>query len=166
VVTEGTLPGQSVAVNGVCLTVTEVEGRVFRADVMRETLQLTTLGGLGVRAPVNLERAMRVDGRLGGHIVQGHVDGVGRLKAVKEGPDWHDHIYTVPPELARYIARKGSIAIDGVSLTVTWVGDDAFGVSLIPATLAGTTLGSLRLGDPVNLETDVIAKYVERLVAA
>ncbi|MDR1824118.1 MAG: riboflavin synthase [Bifidobacteriaceae bacterium] len=164
-VVEGTQPGDSIAVNGVCLTVTELHGSAFRADVMRETLKWTTLGGLSVRQPVNLERAVPVGGRLGGHIVQGHVDGVGHLQGVKEGLDWHDHIYGLPPELARYVARKGSIAIDGVSLTVTWAEGDQFGVSLIPATMAGTTLGNLRLGDAVNLETDVIAKYVERLVA-
>ncbi|MCL1898387.1 MAG: riboflavin synthase [Micrococcales bacterium] len=157
--------GDSVAVNGVCLTVTDLDQGAFSADVMAETLRRTTLGELASGAKVNLERAVRADGRLGGHIVQGHVDGIGQLISRSEGVDWDDLVFGLPSQLARYAASKGSIAIDGVSLTVTSVSDQDFGVSLIPATLNQTTLGNVRAGDKVNLEMDVIAKYVERLLA-
>lgn len=165
-VTEGTGLGDSIAVDGVCLTVTESRDGEFTVDVMPETLRHTTLGSVQPGTRVNLERAVRADGRLDGHLVQGHVDGVGRLLSRDPGPRWDDLVVGCPPELARYVARKGSIAIDGVSLTVTEVGADRFGVSLIPTTLGATTLGGLRVGDVVNLEVDVIAKYVERLLTA
>lgn len=163
-VTEGTRLGDSIAVDGVCLTVTASRDGQFAVDVMPETLRHTTLGSVRPGTRVNLERAVRADGRLDGHLVQGHVDGVGELLSRDPGPRWDDLVVGCPPELARYVARKGSIAIDGVSLTVTDVGPDRFGVSLIPTTLAATTLGGLRVGDRVNLEVDVIAKYVERLL--
>lgn len=164
-VTEGTGLGDSIAVDGVCLTVTAIEGAELSMDVMPETLRHSTLGSAVPGTRVNLERAVRADGRLDGHLVQGHVDGVGELLSRDPGPRWDDLVIGCPSDLARYVARKGSIAVDGVSLTVTTVGSDRFGVSLIPTTLAATTLGGLRPGDRVNLEVDVIAKYVERLLA-
>ncbi|MEV0201486.1 riboflavin synthase [Nonomuraea sp. NPDC050691] len=163
-VTSDASHGDSIAVNGVCLTVVEVDGDVFTVDVMRESLDRTSLGGLEEGAAVNLERAVRADQRLGGHIVQGHVDGTAVLLSRDPGERWDDLRFSLPQALARYVAGKGSIAIDGISLTVTTVDDDSFGVSLIPTTLKLTTMGELRVGDPVNLEVDVIAKYVERLV--
>lgn len=165
-VAEGTRLGDSIAVDGVCLTVTENRDGELAVDVMPETMRHTTLGSVTSGTRVNLERAVRVDGRLDGHLVQGHVDGVGELLSRDPGPRWDDLVVGCPPDLARYVARKGSIAIDGVSLTVTTVGPDRFGVSLIPTTLAVTTLGDRRVGDPVNLEVDVIAKYTERLLTA
>lgn len=165
VVTDGTRLGDSIAVDGVCLTVTaSAEGR-FEVDVMPETLRRSTLGRLTAGSRVNLERAVRADGRLDGHLVQGHVDGVGTLVSRTPGARWDDLVLQCPPELARYVAEKGSITVSGVSLTVTSVGADRFGVSLIPTTLEATTLGALEPGDEVNLEVDVIAKYVERLLA-
>jgi riboflavin synthase len=155
-------PGDSIAVDGVCLTLTEVDDSVFGADLMTETLRRTTLGRLGPGHPVNLERAMPAAGRFGGHIVQGHVDGVAALAARDGG----DLAFALPPGLARYVAPKGSVALNGVSLTVVAAQDDLFTVSLIPATLRSTTLGGLRVGDAVNVEVDIVAKYVERLVAA
>jgi len=137
----------------------------FTADVMPESMRRTALGSLEVGSPVNLERAVRADGRLGGHVVQGHVDGVGRIVSRTPGPRWDDVVVSLPAELAGYVAEKGSITVSGVSLTVTAVHADSFGVSLIPTTLAATTLGALAVGDPVNLEVDVIAKYVGRLLA-
>lgn len=167
VVTEGVRLGDSIAVSGVCLTVTSLDGdATFTADVMPETLRRSTLGGLTPGDRVNLERAVRADGRLDGHLVQGHVDGVGELLSRTPGPRWDDLVLRLPAGLARYVAEKGSIAVSGVSLTVTQVDDGTFGVSLIPTTLAATTLGDLRPGDPVNLEVDVVAKYVERLLGA
>ncbi|MGN8245552.1 riboflavin synthase [Cellulomonas soli] len=160
-------PGDSIAVSGVCLTVTELPGDgTFVADVMPETLRRTALGDLVVGSPVNLERALAVGGRYGGHVVQGHVDGVGLIRRRTPGPRWDDVEVEVPAELARYVAEKGSIAVSGVSLTVTHVSDDAFGVSLIPTTLAATTLGTLQAGSRVNLEVDALAKYTERLLTA
>lgn len=158
-------PGDSIAVDGVCLTVTSVTDGTFVAEVMPETLRRSSLGGLRPGAPVNLERALPADGRLGGHVVQGHVDGVATLRARTPGPRWDDLELAAPAALTRYVAEKGSVALSGVSLTVTWVSDDGFGVSLIPTTLAATTLGRLTPGDPVNVEVDVLAKYVERLLA-
>jgi len=158
-------PGDSIAVSGVCLTVAELPGDgTFTADVMPESLRRTALGALAPGAPVNLERAVRADARLGGHVVQGHVDGVGHVLSRAPGPRWDEVEIALPAGLAGYVAEKGSIAVSGVSLTVTHVTDDSFGVSLIPTTLAGTTLGTLAPGDPVNLEVDVLAKYVERLL--
>ncbi|MEV0891063.1 riboflavin synthase [Promicromonospora sp. NPDC050262] len=159
-------PGDSIAVDGVCLTVTSVADGAFVAEVMPETLRRTSLGGLVPGARVNLERALPANGRLGGHVVQGHVDGVATLVRRTPGPRWDDLEFSAPAALTRYVAEKGSVALSGVSLTVTWVSDDGFGVSLIPTTLAATTLGGLAPGDPVNVEVDVLAKYVERLLAS
>jgi riboflavin synthase len=139
---------------------------VFTADVMAETLRLTTLGGLAAGVPVNLERAATLTTRLGGHLVQGHVDGVGRVTRREPGEAWDVVTIAVPGELMRYVVVKGSIAFDGVSLTVTAVTDDEVSVSLIPETLRRTTLGSRRVGDAVNVEVDVLAKHVERLLSA
>jgi riboflavin synthase len=159
--------GDSICVSGVCLTVTDLPGAgVFVADVMPETLRRTALGDLQPGSPVNLERAVRADARLGGHVVQGHVDGVGVITRRSPGPRWDDVEITIPADLARYVAEKGSVTVSGVSLTVTSVGPDMFGVSLIPTTLSETTLGGLGIGGRVNIEVDVIAKYVERLLAA
>ncbi|WP_448629418.1 riboflavin synthase [Cellulomonas soli] len=159
--------GDSIAVSGVCLTVTELPGDgTFVADVMPETLRRTALGDLGVGGAVNLERALAVGGRYGGHVVQGHVDGVGLIRRRTPGPRWDDVEIEVPTGLARYVAEKGSIAVSGVSLTVTHVSDDSFGVSLIPTTLGATTLGTLQAGSRVNLEVDALAKYTERLLTA
>jgi riboflavin synthase len=151
-------PGDSIAVNGVCLTVVSVAGDLFTVDVVKETLDRSALGGLSSGDPVNLERAATPATRLGGHLVQGHVDGVGTIASREP------FTATLPPELSRYVVEKGSIAVDGVSLTVVSVTDSAFSVSLIPTTLELTTLGRKGVGDLVNLEVDVIAKYVERLV--
>jgi riboflavin synthase len=164
-VTSDARTGDSIAVNGVCLTVVTASGGVFTADVMRETLDRSSLGALEVGSPVNLERPTVLGGRLGGHLVQGHVDGVGRLLARTSSEHWDLVAITLPAHLARYVVEKGSITVDGVSLTVASVAEDRFTVSLIPTTLAMTTLGSKGPGDPVNLEVDVIAKYVERLLA-
>jgi riboflavin synthase len=164
-VTSDAHAGDSIAVNGVCLTVVTAGDGVFTADVMRETLDRSSLGVLEVGSPVNLERPTVLGGRLGGHLVQGHVDGVGRLLARTSSRHWDLVAISLPGELARYVVGKGSITVDGVSLTVVSVGDDRFSVSLIPTTLALTTLGNKGPGDPVNLEVDVIAKYVERLLA-
>lgn len=157
--------GTSIAVNGVCLTVVEqVEDR-FTVDVMAETLRRTSLGALRPGSPVNLERAMPASGRFDGHIVQGHVDGTTTIVAREPGERWEVVTFGLPPELARYVVFKGSIAVDGVSLTVSDVTADRFSVSLIPTTLELTTLGRKQVGDPVNLEVDVLAKYVERMLA-
>ncbi|MFE3447947.1 riboflavin synthase [Nonomuraea sp. NPDC059194] len=164
VVTSDAKHGDSIAVNGVCLTVVDVDDEVFTVDVMRETLRRSSLSSVESGARVNLERAVRADQRLGGHIVQGHVDGTGVLMSREPGERWDDVRFSLPAELNRYVAEKGSIAVDGISLTVTTVDDDSFGVSLIPTTLELTTLGGRSVGDVVNLEVDVIAKYVEKLV--
>jgi riboflavin synthase len=156
--------GDSIAVNGVCLTVVEIDGAVFVADVMPETLDRSSLAALCPDDPVNLERAATLGSRLGGHLVQGHVDGVAAIVSLVPGEHWEAVRFTLPPNLARYVVEKGSITVDGVSLTVTTVGTDHFEVGLIPTTLKLTTLGHKDVGDPVNLEVDVIAKYVEKLV--
>jgi riboflavin synthase len=161
--------GDSISVNGVCLTVTGVEDGVWRTDVMAETLRRSSLGSVGTGDPVNLERAVTMQTRLGGHLVQGHVDGVGRVVARTPGEHWEVVRIALPPELARYVVEKGSIAVDGVSLTVSALSpagrpEPWFEVSLIPTTLRDTTLGARSPGAPVNLEVDVIAKYVERLL--
>jgi riboflavin synthase len=156
--------GASVAVNGVCLTVTGGEPGTLSFDVMAETLKRSVIGSLRAGERVNLERAVRADGRLDGHIVQGHVDGTGVVVSRRPGDAWHAVRFGMPPELSRYVAEKGSIAVDGVSLTVTAVGDDWFEVGLIPETLGATTLGTKQPGDQVNLEVDVLAKYVARLL--
>ena len=157
--------GDSVAVNGVCLTATEVAGGGFAADVMHETLRRSSLAEAGPGLPVNLELPLRAQDRLGGHVVQGHVDGVGAVAAAED--DGFARVVTIeaPPELLRYVVEKGSIAVDGVSLTVSAVTEDTFSVSLIPETLERTTLGAAAPGSPVNVEVDVLAKYVEKLVS-
>ncbi|MFE7230957.1 riboflavin synthase [Streptomyces sp. NPDC057596] len=164
VVTEGARHGDSIAVNGVCLTVVEHEGDEFTADVMAETLKRSSLGVLTTGSRVNLERPTAVGARLGGHIVQGHVDGTGTILDRTPSEHWEIVKISLPPDLARYVVEKGSITVDGISLTVVEAGDEHFTVSLIPTTLALTTLGLKQPGDPVNLEVDVVAKYVERLL--
>jgi riboflavin synthase len=156
--------GDSIAVNGVCLTVVEVDDGTFTADVMRETLDRSSLRALAVGDPVNLERAATLSTRMGGHLVQGHVDGVGTIVARQPGEHWETVRFALPDGLARYVVEKGSITVDGISLTVAAIAGDAFEVGLIPTTLKLTTLGTKRVGDPVNLEVDVIAKYVEKLL--
>ncbi|MEV0157109.1 riboflavin synthase [Micromonospora sp. NPDC050686] len=163
-VTSDARHGDSIAVNGVCLTVVDVDGGVFTADVMGETLRRSALGALRTGAPVNLERAAALGSRLGGHLVQGHVDGVGEIVAREPAEQWETVRFRLPAELARYVVEKGSITVDGVSLTVAAVGADWFDVGLIPTTRQLTTLGAKGVGDPVNLEVDVLAKYVERLL--
>ena len=158
--------GDSIAVSGVCLTVADLPGDgTFVADVMPETLRRSALGDLREGDAVNLERALAVGGRYGGHVVQGHVDGVGVVRSRRPGARWDDVEIGLDPALARYVAEKGSIPVQGVSLTVTHVSDDSFGVSLIPTTLEVTTLGTLAPGARVNLEVDVLAKYTERLLS-
>ena len=166
VVTADAAHGDSIAVNGVCLTVVAAADGTFSADVMRETLVRSSLGSLGVGSPVNLERAVTLGTRLGGHVVQGHVDGTGTIAERTPGEHWELVRVTLPAELARYVVEKGSITVDGVSLTVAAVTGTDFTVSLIPTTLELTTLGRKTVGDPVNLEVDVMAKYVEKLLAA
>lgn len=165
VVTADAGHGDSIAVNGVCLTVVEVlPGGQFTADVMGETLNRSSLGGLEVGSPVNLERAAAVNSRLGGHIVQGHVDATGRILARTPAEGWEVVRIELPAALARYVVEKGSITVDGISLTVSALGEGWFEVSLIPTTRELTTLGRAPVGTAVNLEVDVIAKYVERLM--
>lgn len=163
-VLEGTKIGDSIAVNGVCLTVTSLHEQGYTADVMAETLERSSLGSLSKNSPVNLERAMAADGRFGGHIVAGHIDGTGKIRDIRrdETAVW----YTVEAEsqLLRYVVEKGSIAIDGISLTVARVTDRDFSVSIIPHTQGETSLGFRQKGDIVNLECDVIGKYVEKLM--
>lgn len=161
--------GDSVAVNGVCLTATAVGDWGFRAQAMEETLRRSSLEGLAVGSLVNLELALRADGRLGGHVVQGHVDGTGRIERVRD--EGFARVLDIEVEeggggsdLTRYLAEKGSVAVDGVSLTVSELRDGGFSVSLIPETLARTTLGEAQIGDRVNLEADILAKHVERLM--
>lgn len=165
VVTQGARHGESISVNGVCLTVTDVAADTFTVDVMAETLRRSSLATADPGSPVNLERAMPADGRFGGHVVQGHVDGTGTVLDVEPGDRWVVVRIALPAELRRYVVEKGSIAVDGVSLTVAGVGgsegDGWFTVSLIPTTLDLTTFGARRPGDTVNLEVDVLAKYVE-----
>ena len=159
--------GDSVAVNGVCLTATAISGTTFTADVMIQTLSLTSLGQLSVASPVNLELAAQLNSRLGGHMVQGHVDGVAKVVGLTPGDKWAQFDITVPPHLAKYIVNQGSICLDGVSLTVGSIDDsnNVVTVWLIPETLAATNLSSKKVGDLVNVEVDVLAKYVERLLA-
>jgi riboflavin synthase len=157
-------PGDSIAVNGVCLTVVDIDGDTFTADVMKETLDRSALGTLTDGDPVNLERAATLGTRLGGHLVQGHVDGVGTVAGRVPAEHWETVTIALPPGLSRYVVEKGSIAVDGVSLTVAAIDGAEFQVGLIPTTLELTTLGRKHIGAPVNLEVDVIAKYVEKLV--
>jgi riboflavin synthase len=168
--TEGMSPGESVAVNGVCLTVTGIMGQAFTADVMGETLARSCLGALAPGAPVNLERSLRLADRLGGHLVQGHVDATAAILSRTQAAGWDQVRIGLPPGLSRYVVEKGSIAVDGVSLTVSALSppgaaDGWFEVCLIPETLKRTTLGAKEPGDTVNLEADMIAKHVERLLA-
>ncbi len=167
----GTLPfeavqlGESIAVNGVCLTVVEFDATSFAADASNETLSLTTLGALKAGAVVNLERAMRPTDRLGGHLVSGHVDGVGAVAGIAEDARAQRWRFTAPAALLRYVAKKGSICVDGVSLTVNEVDETGFEVALIPHTVSHTAFSQTRVGDAVNLEIDLVARYVERLLA-
>jgi riboflavin synthase len=164
VVTSDARHGDSISVNGVCLTVIDNVDGVFTADVMGESLRRSSLGALATGSPVNLERAATVGSRLGGHLVQGHVDGVARIVAREPADEWEVLRFSLPPELSRYVVEKGSITVDGVSLTVMAVTADTFEVGLIPTTLKLTVLGAKAVGDPVNLEVDVIAKYVEKML--
>jgi len=161
----GTAIGSSIAVNGCCLTVVELGEGGFAADAVTETLRRTALGWLTPGDPVNLERPARLDDRLGGHLVQGHVDAVGTIRARERQADGSQRVeFSAPDSVVRYVVEKGSIAVDGISLTVAAVADRGFAVAVIPHTLAVTTLGTKRDGDPVNLEVDILAKYVERLL--
>ncbi|QIK76395.1 riboflavin synthase [Nocardioides piscis] len=166
VVLQGTVLGDSIAVNGCCLTVAVRDADTWTADVMQETLDKTSLAGVAPGDRVNLERAVTVEKRLGGHIVQGHVDGVGEVLRREPSEHWELVEVAMPSELGRYLVDKGSITVDGVSLTVVEAKDTSFTVSLIPETLARTTLGARQPGDRVNLEVDVIAKHVEKLLAS
>ncbi len=163
-VLEGTAIGDSIAVNGICLTVTSMTSSSFTADVMAETVRRSSLGSLGTGSVVNLERAMAADGRFGGHIVSGHIDGTGNIVSMirEENAVWVR--VSAPASILKYIVEKGSVCIDGISLTVAKVHDDGFEVSVIPHTLEETNLGLKRSGDPVNLENDIVGKYVERLM--
>lgn len=165
-VTSDAVAGSSIAVNGTCLTVVSLEDATFTVDVMAETLDRTNLGDLSVADAVNLERAMPGDGRFGGHVVQGHVDGTATLVERTPGDRWELVRFTLSDLLAPYVVEKGSITVDGTSLTVMSVDDEGFLVSLIPTTLALTTLGTRKPGERVNIEVDILAKYVERLLAA
>jgi riboflavin synthase len=158
--------GDSIAVCGTCLTVVEHDATSFTADVMQETLNLTSLAGIKVGDPVNLERAMTAATRFGGHVVQGHVDGLGEIISRTPSENWELVQVRIPKALMKYVVLKGSITIDGVSLTVNQVGEDFIGLSLIPETLALTTLGTKQPGDKVNVEADVMAKHIERLLEA
>ncbi|GAA2164511.1 riboflavin synthase [Actinomadura napierensis] len=163
-VTEDAVHGASIAVNGVCLTVVDVKDGAFTADAMKETLDRSSLGSLEPGSKVNLERPVRLSDRLGGHLVQGHVDGVGTILSREPGERWDVVTVSLPAHLGRYLVDKGSITVDGISLTVVEAGADRFSVALIPTTLSLTTLGHKEPGDPVNLEVDVVAKYVERML--
>lgn len=158
-------PGESIAVSGVCLTVVDFDADGFSADVSNETLARTTLGALAPGAPVNLERALLPTTRLGGHLVSGHVDGVGQVREIAPDARSQRWRFAVPPGLMRYIAEKGSICVDGVSLTVNAIGQDWFEVNLVPHTIAHTAFADTGVGASVNLEVDMVARYVERLVA-
>lgn len=158
--------GDSIAVNGVCLTVVAMEGARLSFDLSRETLERSTLGALRERDVVNLESALRVGDALGGHLVSGHVDGIATVAAIEPDARAHRWRFTLPPELSRFVAEKGSICLDGVSLTVNGVDADGFDVALIPHTMAVTTFGSRRVGDRVNVEIDLVARYLDRLLAA
>ena len=164
VVTADVQPGDSICVSGVCLTVVDPADAEFAADVMAETLERSGLGELAVGDPVNLERALSASGRFGGHVVSGHVDGRARLREREDAQHWRVLRFELPNELSRFVAEKGSITLDGVSLTVAGVGEDWFTVSLIPTTLEETTMGQLTVGDEVNDEVDMLARYLARLL--
>lgn len=157
--------GDSISVNGVCLTALNVQPKSFSAELSPETLGRSTLGNLSVGSPVNLERAVTAATRLGGHIVQGHVDGRGTLTSVKDEGDFRTVTIGYPPELGRYFVEKGSVSVEGISLTIAALRDDSFDIAVIPKTWEVTNLSSLKPGDAVNLEVDVIAKYVERMMS-
>lgn len=163
-VLEGTKIGDSIAVNGVCLTVTSLHEQGYTADVMAETLERSSLGSLSKNSPVNLERAMAADGRFGGHIVAGHIDGTGKIRDIRRDETAVWYTVEAEPQILRYVVEKGSIAIDGISLTVARVTERDFSVSIIPHTQGETSLGFRQKGDIVNLECDVIGKYVEKLM--
>ena len=163
-VTAGTKTGDSIAVNGICLTVTSLAGSTFTADIMHESLNRSSLSDLRRGCRVNLERAMAEDGRFGGHIVSGHVDGTGIISAIREDDNAVWYTVRTSPAIMRYIVEKGSVTIDGVSLTVAAVTEDSFSVSVIPHTRQVTIMGDLRAGDKVNLENDIIGKYVEKFL--
>lgn len=163
-VTQDAAAGDSIAVDGVCLTVVDNASGTFTADVMRETLDRSRLGSYAPGSRVNLERALAAGQRMGGHIVQGHVDGVAEVVSRTASEHWEVVRFTLPQQLNRYVVEKGSIAVNGTSLTVSAVGEGYFEVSLIPTTLSETTAGALQPGDPVNLEVDVVAKYVQKMV--
>lgn len=163
-VTEDAAPGDSIAVDGVCLTVVDNANGTFTADVMRETMDRSRLSTYEAGSEVNLERALAAGQRMGGHIVQGHVDGVAEVVSRTPSEHWEVVRFTLPKQLERYVVEKGSIAVNGTSLTVSAVGKGYFEVSLIPTTLRETTAGALAPGDPVNLEVDIVAKYVEKMV--
>jgi riboflavin synthase len=156
--------GDSISVNGVCLTATSIAEHRFSAEVMNETLRLSSLAEAGAGSPVNLELALRASDRLGGHVVQGHVDGIGRIASIVPDGFARQVEISAPDEVLRYVVHKGSITVDGISLTVSSLGDRSFTVSLIPETLERTNLGEAEVGTVVNLEVDVLAKYVERLM--
>ncbi len=158
--------GDSISVSGVCLTVVDQGADWFTADVMAETIAMSTLGAATPGVHVNIERAARVDARLGGHIVQGHIDGTATLLSIADGSAWRVVRFSLASDVAPLVVRKGSIAVDGVSLTVSAVGDDWFEVSLIPETLSATTLGTKVVGDSVNIETDILARHVARLISS
>ena len=163
-VTEDAAPGDSIAVDGVCLTVVDSVDGTFTADVMRETLDRSRLGTYKAGSRLNLERALAAGQRMGGHIVQGHVDGVAEVVSRTPSEHWEVVRFTLPERLERYVVEKGSVAVNGTSLTVSAVGEGYFEISLIPTTLRDTTAGALAPGDPVNLEVDIVAKYVEKMV--
>ena len=157
--------GDSIAINGCCLTIVEIDGSNWSFEAGEETLSKTNLGDLVAGSPVNLERALAANARLGGHFVQGHVDGVGTVDQINNDGDWTDMFFRLPPELAAQLVPKGSITVDGISLTVVTVENDRFNVALIPHTLQATTLGHRKTGDRVNIETDILGKYVRRFMS-
>jgi len=164
-VLNGTKIGDSIAVNGVCLTVTKINTNSFEADISPETMKVTSLGSLKTGSAVNLERAMRADGRFGGHIVSGHIDGLGKGKSILKENDFYKISIELPIELTKYSVKKGSISIDGISLTIADIKDNIITVAVIPHTFRNTNLQNLRIGDFVNIETDILGKYVEKFLS-
>ena len=164
-VLNGTKIGDSIAVNGVCLTVTKINTNSFEADISPETMKVTSLGNLKTGSAVNLERAMRADGRFGGHIVSGHIDGLGKGKSILKENDFYKISIELPIELTKYSVKKGSISIDGISLTIADIKDNIITVAVIPHTFRNTNLQNLRIGDFVNIETDILGKYVEKFLS-
>ena len=164
-VLEGTKTGDSISVNGVCLTVTELSSKFFKADVSYETINVTSLKYLNNGSVVNLERAMPADGRFGGHIVSGHIDGKGRCKSVTKENSFYKMLIEIPSELTKYVVKKGSITVDGISLTVAEIRDNNVEIAVIPHTFENTNLKKLKSGDFVNIETDILAKYIEKFLS-